>query len=261
MPARMPSSRLWGVTEYEEYWRKGGREWRDENEAIVKDLVLRSTGCCMSSFVGQEFAEDADELLDLRRGKIKAEEECREWNWITAEEATPDQLREADEKSLFTEEEITYVLFENGHYLDCSSLETWEELCELCNYEPDREEPLQFWQITDSFAAEFLQEQGEMVRDVLGITIWARGTSGSSIWSDGVWLEMAAHKEILVGQSLSPWWQDQSRRYARKLAVQIDNCSFSRGGLSRDARLIWDEWFYIQQAMTTGQLNQRNKGS
>jgi len=63
-------------------------------------------------------------------------------------------------------------------------------------------ESLEHWIVSDWFA-EKLQEHGEMVGQLLGMTIWGRACSGQSITCDSVIHDIANDMGILPGQSNS----------------------------------------------------------
>lgn len=65
-----------------------------------------------------------------------------------------------------------------------------EEFCRDMNIEPDRSEVYEHW-IVSNWLGRKLTEQGHTVREVLGMTIWGRPTTGQAIAMDGVILGIA----------------------------------------------------------------------
>ena len=83
----------------------------------------------------------------------------------------------------------------------------YEDFCEFFDLEPDINEALEHWIVSD-FLAEKLEAKGEMILDdFLGLTIWGRICSGQSILLDGVISEICEDMEILDGQAYS--WADK----------------------------------------------------
>lgn len=66
----------------------------------------------------------------------------------------------------------------------------YEEFCSDMRLDPDRNEVYEHW-IVSSWFARKLREKGHPVGELLGLTIWGRGTTGQSISMDGSILEIA----------------------------------------------------------------------
>ena len=68
-----------------------------------------------------------------------------------------------------------------------SKLDAWRAAFDLAGEDhPDGSEVYEHWLVTD-WLADKLEEQGESVaRDVAGLTIWGRCTSGQAIYADAV---------------------------------------------------------------------------
>ena len=67
----------------------------------------------------------------------------------------------------------------------------WRELCDYCRVDPDTVEAYEHWIVSEWFAGQ-LESEGEMVsRDILGLTVWGRRTTGQSIGMDYVILKIA----------------------------------------------------------------------
>jgi hypothetical protein len=72
-------------------------------------------------------------------------------------------------------------------------VDDWEWVGREYNLDPYQREAYEHWIVSDWFARK-LQEQGEMVnRDILGLTVWGRCTTGQSISMDGVIETIAAN--------------------------------------------------------------------
>lgn len=61
-------------------------------------------------------------------------------------------------------------------------------------------EPYEFWIVSEWFG-EKLKEQGGIVEDFMGFTIWGRETTGQAILLDGIISRIAEDMEILEGQA------------------------------------------------------------
>lgn len=69
-----------------------------------------------------------------------------------------------------------------------------QEFAEEHRIEPDFQEVLEHWAVTDWLAAR-LKEKGEAVEDVANLTVWGRRTSGQMISMDGVIQEI--HRDLV----------------------------------------------------------------
>ena len=67
----------------------------------------------------------------------------------------------------------------------CDQLVDWEKLADIFGIEPDYDEVYEHWIVSD-FLGRKLEEQGETVRTVLGLTIWGRCCTGQAIALDYV---------------------------------------------------------------------------
>lgn len=66
----------------------------------------------------------------------------------------------------------------------------YEDFCSDMRLDPDRNDVYEHW-IVSSWFARKLREKGHPVGELLGLTIWGRGTTGQSISMDGSILEIA----------------------------------------------------------------------
>lgn len=137
----------------------------------VRKLVDREVHYCVSHLIS-ELAQltDSDYYEDIFN--VCAQDDWQE----AAEEAGWSQ---------FTDE------FGANCYRDESDDQTyaagdWQELCEAFNIDPYVREAYEHWIVSDWLAGK-LEEAGEMVsRDIYGLTIWGRCTTGQAILLDGV---------------------------------------------------------------------------
>jgi hypothetical protein len=75
--------------------------------------------------------------------------------------------------------------FYNPETGETSEAEDWEELASEFDIDPHEWEAFEHWLVSDWFARK-LTEHGYVVREVFGLTVWARGTTGQAIYMDGV---------------------------------------------------------------------------
>ena len=165
--------------------------------------------------------EDAEALYDLAVAKRDYEEPCREAGWqeatdptwhIFADGNTTFVVKEGDESQAWdtllgevtydpadyddeaTPQEICEDLgwelvdsptFYNPETGETSEADGWEELACEFDIEPYKWEALEHWLVSD-WLGDRLIERGYTVREVLGLTVWARGTTGQAIYIDGV---------------------------------------------------------------------------
>ena len=111
---------------------------------------------------------DQGALLDLSISSRDYEEPARDAGW---------EEREG------LDDGPTFV----NHYIDGgeSYADDWEDLCNEQNIDPYEREAFEHWIVTD-WLGERLTEKGETVRELMGLTIWARGTTGQVIAHDSV---------------------------------------------------------------------------
>jgi hypothetical protein len=89
-------------------------------------------------------------------------------------------------------EDATFVNPDTG---EVSEAEDWLDLCSDEGIEPYEWEAYEHW-IVSNWLGRKLTERGYTVREVLGLTIWARGTTGQSISMDGVINEI--YREVMA---------------------------------------------------------------
>ena len=77
--------------------------------------------------------------------------------------------------------------------------EAYEDCCFENNLDPEYIEAYEHWLVTN-WLAEKLEAHGEMVGDILGLTIWGRTCTGQAILLDYVISKICEDLEILEGQ-------------------------------------------------------------
>ncbi|RQT19417.1 hypothetical protein DF044_01780 [Burkholderia contaminans] len=102
-----------------------------------------------------------------------------------------------DTDGMFFEAETEHAVltaYLNKHYADDwynDEQEAWRAACETNNIDPDTCEAYEHW-IVSGWLAGKLEERGEMVnRDICGLIVWGRCTTGQAICMDGVIKEIA----------------------------------------------------------------------
>ena len=166
-------------------------------------------------------AEDAEALYDLAIAKRDYEEACTQAGWQEVED--PAWLVFSDGRSTFVVKEgdeddawdallgeITYdptdydedataqvicedmgwelvdsPTFYNPETGETNEADGWEELASEFDIEPHEWEAYEAWLVSDRLGNK-LMERGYTVREVFGLTVWARGTTGQAIYIDGV---------------------------------------------------------------------------
>ena len=165
--------------------------------------------------------EDAEALHDLAVAKRDYEEACTQAGWQEVED--PAWLVFSDGNSTFVVKEgdeddawdallgeITYdptdydedataqvicedmgweladsPTFYNPETGETSEADGWEELASEQGIDPHEWEAYEAWLVSD-WLGDRLTERGYTVREVFGLTVWARGTTGQAIYIDGV---------------------------------------------------------------------------
>jgi hypothetical protein len=171
--------------------------------------------------------EDAEALYDLTIAKRDYEEACREAGWeevtdptwyIFTDDNSTFVIKDGDEDDAWDTllSEVTYdpadhdeeasaqsicedmgweltdsPTFYNPETGETSEADGWEELASEFDIEPHEWEAYEHWLVSD-YLANKLTERGYTVREVFGLTVWARGTTGQAIYIDGVIEEIVA---------------------------------------------------------------------
>lgn len=155
-------------------------EVTSNNQRICSHLVEREISHTVSQLVSH-FIKNPETL------------DGSDYNW--EEDILPLCVQD-DWKSTWEE----YLLSNEELALDQEETLDYQQACEAVGIdEPFRNEALEHWIVSDWFAGK-LAEQGEMVGELLGLTIWGRCTSGQAIAIDRVIERIAKEMEILTGQ-------------------------------------------------------------
>lgn len=170
---------------------------RLESERIVRSDVLYCVSSLISSLNNPEACEimgvDYDDVLSV----------CVSDDWETPAREYIDGL-DADELQDIAE----YLDVEGADAWEAESMESasmeaaivahceedpdqWRELCDYCRIDSEIVEALEHW-IVSTWLARKLEDLGEMVcRDICGLTVWGRRTTGQTISVDHVMLTIA----------------------------------------------------------------------
>ncbi len=163
------------------------------NQRIVSRLVEREVHYCVSGVVARlmELEPDNEELHDLMQS--------RDYE-TPLEDVTDEKWEEAARDADYQ--------WEGDHKRKLITALGAEECCERLGLEPDYIDIYEHWIVSD-WAADKLSALGEVVvKDLYGLTVWGRCTTGQSISMDGIWWKIAEGMEILSGQANS--WEDKA---------------------------------------------------
>ncbi len=124
---------------------------------------------------------------------VKEGDESQAWDSLLQDlDASPEDYLDLDETMTAQEvcEDIGWDLvdsptFYNPETSETSEAEGWEDLASEFGIDPHEWEAYEHWIVSD-WLANKLTERGYTVREVLGLTVWARGTTGQAIYIDGV---------------------------------------------------------------------------
>jgi len=155
-----------------------------DNQRITEKLVQREVAHCASQLIQEvsglsvSYFED-NGAEDLIFGQVDYKSAVEDW---LDENNSNKELQEAIDKGAYltTDEEYKEFAYEN-------------------NIEPYTDEIYEHWIVYDSLA-EKLKEKGEVVKQILGLNIWGRTTTGQALNMDSVIFEIAKDMEILKGQ-------------------------------------------------------------
>ena len=149
----------------------------------IENLVQTDVHYCVSTLVAalanmSDVYEGGDYAYDLHSILVQDdyEEPCIQAGWTVS----------PDRDGGYTAEQTTAQ--GRGRLLLSADtvIEAWRDLAESEQIEPMQREALEHW-IVSEWLADKLEEQGEMVaRDLYGMTVWGRCTSGQAIDSDSV---------------------------------------------------------------------------
>lgn len=162
-----------------------------KNVEILRQLVDRDVIWCVSTLV-YELCHSDDFFEEVRDVLNRPDYESA--------------VEVSDEVDVYYDDANNGYVFkdEDGEISDV--YDTYEEACEAAvielNLDYDYVEAYEHW-IVSKWFAEKLAAHGEMVGDVLGLTVWGRCATGQPISMDGVIFEIAKDMEILEGMKYS----------------------------------------------------------
>lgn len=164
----------------------------------AEHLVSREVYYCVSSLVSSLQSEDACQALGIDLEDVYAV--CVQDDYKTP---VTDYLQGADSETVADVAE--YMNVEPDPELPdlCTALiahledtDGWREVADYCRLDPETVEAYEHW-IVSGWMAGQLEDIGEMVsRDLLGLTIWGRRTTGQSMSMDHVILTIARNNLI-----------------------------------------------------------------
>lgn len=181
-----------------------------EKDRVLRRLVDREILHCVSSLIYELTQSpgvlDEETSINLWRGIPDYEQAATDAGWQCADtnlwinEFGEEQLEEDARR----DDVETWMPVSEGAYYHLDLVETceaedWEELCYLQSIEPIENEVSEHWLVTKYFGEE-LEEHGERVVELHGLTIWCRTTSGQMIAADYIIEEIASSMEILPEQ-------------------------------------------------------------
>lgn len=166
------------------------------HDETARRIVSQEVRYCVSSLVSELMKGayqdgaliDEDEAMALAGREPGADE---------FEEASGDH-DDGLEIRVTDDDEWQVIDKSDGEIMDCgeanSDVEAWRAAFDAAGRDhPDGCEALEHWLVTD-WLAEKLRDHGESVADLesLGLTVWARCTSGQAIYADYVLQQIAA---------------------------------------------------------------------
>ena len=142
------------------------------------------------AFVGREVIHSANEMIYNLQNQEAFRDEIWELfystpDWGNMKEYFIGNLEEDEEKEIceyFNVESITEI----GE----------QELCEYADVDYDYYEPYEFWIVTD-WLGDKLKENGQIVQEFMGFTIWGRLTTGQAILLDSVISKICEDLDLL----------------------------------------------------------------
>lgn len=166
----------------------------DEIDRIAENLTKNEVHYCVSALVYDlmQTPEEAEELREV----------CVQDDWTSAafeevaNESDPDKLSEV--RSYIEENDLAEQP-ENIGQLDARALadlvsedeDTAREFCEAFDIEPQQDEALEHWIVSDRLADDLEECGGMVLRNWHGLTIWGRTTTGQGIAMDGIMRRVA----------------------------------------------------------------------
>lgn len=159
-----------------------------KNQRICDLLVQREVIHCCSNMVSEVARMDTDHEISEAIQEISSQPDYE----------TPVRDHESFDRA--EDDGEIYLKDEEDPF------DSWEEAAAHLRLDPWRYEAYEHW-IVSEFLGRKLAEQGEMVGELFGFTIWGRCTTGQGIAMDGVIEAIASSMGILCGQ-LNEWTLD-----------------------------------------------------
>lgn len=174
------------------------------NQEVIDKIVDKEVLYNLSTFVEEMYNQDPDGILDLLH-RNDWEEPCRDAGWFPVKELSKEQqaLYAIKDNPVYVQIKIS----PEGEFTVAQSFEeNWYDLAYEIGVDPYETEVYEHWLVSDRFAKK-LKDKGEAVQVYLGLTIWARTTTGQSISLDYVIGKIAEDMEILEGQKNHRHWK------------------------------------------------------
>jgi hypothetical protein len=153
-----------------------------EYQRAVSDFVGREVIYCVSTLISEmcQLMPDDETLFELCIPE-DWETPAYDEGWRAIKTAEGDNWTYVDSNYEGAPSEDDDSL--PGLYDDAA--ETWRAACDDNNIEPYQTEALEHW-IVSTYLANKLRDKGEMVGEIMGLTIWGRTTFGQAISIDCV---------------------------------------------------------------------------
>lgn len=182
-----------------DYRKAGGDVHSCENQNILRDFVGKNVVYCVSCLISDLAKWDGNDeyetILDLCSPvqdweSALSEASETDADWCDVANALDVSIPEGTSESVALA--AIRLAYESGDI-------TAQEACEEARIDPQEREIYEHW-IVDSWFAKRLEEHGEKIGKVHGLTVWGRPTTGQAILLDYVIAEIAAKQGILQGQ-------------------------------------------------------------
>lgn len=168
-------------------------------QRTCSDYVNKHVLTCISTLVSDNFSQwiegDYEDELYAVTAQDDYETPVLDWLNNRAEDDQADELREWIEVNIglayCDDIETDKQLLSQGLDIITGSMDgphdpDWRDLAEHLDIDPEQREALEHWIVSDHLAYH-LEQAGEMItRDLYGMTVWGRTTSGQAISIDSV---------------------------------------------------------------------------
>ncbi len=150
---------------------------RKVNDLVSREVLLNISFLMQTLHSNEDIClgDYEDELLNIR-GSYDCYEPIADEINNSDNDTFKDYLDWINDESITTKQGLIDHLTNLGH---------GEAFCDYANIEPDYNETLEYWVVSDWFGGQ-LSKQGENVLDILNMRVWGRTCSGQSISIDGV---------------------------------------------------------------------------